>query len=401
VPRPIVFVCSSGTHVRMFAPVARVLEAAGRICRFASLDDFYQQGVNQAGLSLGIEPVLLPGPGMTLKGERFYERGTVAVWRDIIGTRKLLAQALDELTASTLVFGNDSGLVEKSLIDVARQRSIPTVLVQDGRLAWQRPAPTTLRGGALSGWKRLLSPILDRAGYSYLAASRYGEGRTTLALASGAAGARILQARAVGETRVVITGQPRYDGLIALVEDRSEPRNQIVMFTSPFVQTGLGAARQSAQEKFAQETGRALRAVGIAFLVKPHPLENADRYRSLLGVDGVTTEDPAGVMKASSVALIGISTLVEKAAILHRPVLVPGRVLHDRSFEPSLPDEHAYPRVENAADIFVWLGRLTEPEARAELLERQSAAMREEILFSSSEPAAVRVAAAIAEAGMA
>jgi len=140
-----------------------------------------------------------------------------------------------------------------------------------------------------------------------------------------------------------------------------------------------------------------MRTVGVEFLLKPHPRENAERYRAFLGDSAVTTQDPAIVISSSGVALIGISTLVEEAAILRTPVLVPGQVIHDRSFEPALPNRDAYPRVESGRDVVDWLERLARPGLLKELLDRQVAIVSDAVSFNPTQPAAARVAEVIME----
>jgi hypothetical protein len=393
----ILFVCSNDTHVRTFEPVARELESKGLSCVFESLDGFYGHGASQTGAALGRNVRPLAEPDISLGRRGFYARSPMSIWRDVIRTRRPLETRLADLDPSVLVLGNDSGLVEKSVIDLARRAGIATVLVQDGRISWRRPTPKSWRRRSFGLAKRATSPLLVWSGRPYLAASQYGEGGVNLALASGPVGARILTARAKPNTRVVIAGQPRYDPLIELLARPAPKGRLLIMLTTPFMQTGLGPSSQLAQDRFVEGVARAVTDIGIAFAVKPHPREDPEHYRQLIGADAVKTEDPSEVLHQADVALIGMSSMVEEAGILRRPVLVPGSVVHDRSYEPSLPDRASYPRVDSADDVCEWLTRLADPNVRNELLDRQAAIVAEEVSFYPGERASVRVAAHISQ----
>ncbi len=388
-----VLVASNDTHVAMFAPVAAALEERGVTSVILSLDAFYRQGATPAATRASLRVVELRGERSGDPGTGFYARPVVAVWRDTIHARRALRRLMLAERPSVVVLGNDHGLIEKAVIHEARSVDARTVLIQDGRLA-PRPRLSGPRAALTRAAKRALSPLLRVLGFGYLAASDYGSGGTDLICASGEASAQILAERGARGSRIVVTGQPRYDHLAELPAS-VDPPFDVVIFTSPFEAAGLGRAAQSAQEALVRDLHRWAADRGRRVGVKPHPREELEAYASVVGSDSVLTGDPSLAMAAGRVAVIGMSTVLDEAAFLGRPVVVPGAVVHGPGMATLLPPREPYPRGDSLSELAALIEQMEEPEARASVVARQAAFARRQVMRDPGSTSAERVVEAI------
>lgn len=390
-------VCSNDTQVRMFAPVVEALRERRTTVALMSLDSFYGQGATGAAREFGLdvlEPAAAGGPDAQ---GGFYTRPVLRIWRDVINARPTIDRALGEMDVDRIVLGNDSGLIEKLVIAMSFARSVGrTILVQDGRLAEGRPKAAGLAGRLVRTAKRSLSRPLRWVGAPYLASSEYGEGGAAIICASGSRSARLLARRSRGTARVLVTGQPRYDRLVGMLRDRSAGSLSVVAIcTTPFRAAGLGSEPQRRQDEMIEGLHRRLPPNGMTVVVKPHPRESPEHYAALVGEANVYGGDPAAVLAEADVAIIGISTLVEEAAILGCPVLTPGTFLHGERFTSLLPDPDAFPAIDTLPAMETAILQLADAGRRIQLARRQQTAMVEEAAFSPEHPAAEQVADAI------
>jgi len=390
--RRVTLVVSNDTQVRMFAPVVRVLEAGGSVATLLGLDAYYGQRVAAEASAQGLEVQIVPRPRGEVVGGGFYHRPTVAVWADVIGARRMMRMAMRASRPDTVVVANDRGLLEKVALLEARRVGARTVLVQDGRMA-PRPSPSTLVARIRSRFKAGVSAVLRAMGFPFLAASEYGASGVDLICASGSASARLLGGRARGRSRVVVTGQPRYDAIAR--SPANEPRIDAAMITTPFERAGLGRAYQDRQMAVALALSQWAQQHGRRFVIQPHPREDPTPYREALGEQFIASTAPRELLTASNVAVIGMSTMIEEAAMLGCPVVVPGAIVHGRQFDALLPPEDVYPRCDSVDQLITWLERTRDPGERAHLLDGQLAHVDEEVDWRSETPAAERVAAAI------
>lgn len=383
----IMFVASNDTHVRTFAPVVERITSASLSTAVVSLDQFYGQGASRTAASLGIACIELEHGG-SIPAERFYARSPFVVWLDVLAARREVSSVLKRLDPRTIVVGNDRGLIEKLILYQGRRRGARTVLVQDGRLG-PRPHRADLVERARGLAKRALSAALRAIGAPYLAASEYGSGGTDVICASGDAGAQILSERKRPWSKVLITGQPRYDSLPRPAEALAW---DVVYFTTPFAEANLGTEHQERQtellrrlESWAAETNR-------RFAVKPHPRDSIDVYADMLGTERVLEGPPSQVLAQARVVLLGISTVVEEAALIGCPVVVVGEVVHGSAFDASLPPRDVYPRGDSVEELFALVDELTNSDVRDNLLSPQRAAVSREVLYSRDVAAAANVA---------
>lgn len=390
--RRVTLVASNDTHVRMFAPVVRVLEAGGSITTILSLDAYYGQRVAAEASAQDLEVQILERPRGEVAEGGFYHRPTVAVWADVIAARRIMRRAMQASRPDTVVVANDRGLLEKLALLEARRVGARTVLVQDGRMA-PRPKPSTLRSRVRLRIKAGVSAVLRAVGLPFLAASEYGASGVDLICASGRASARLLGDRARGRSRVVVTGQPRYDAIAG--PRPHEPRVDAAMITTPFERAGLGRAYQDRQMAVAFALSQWAQRHGRRFVIRPHPREDPAPYREAFGEQFLASTASGELLAASNVAVIGMSTMIEEAAMLGCPVVVPGAMVHGRQFDALLPPEDVYPRCDSMDQLISWLERTRDPSERAHLLDGQVAHVDEEVDWRGETPASERVAAAI------
>ena len=389
----VLLVASNDTHVRMFAPVMAEIERRGVGTLLVSLDGYYRQNAAAAAERAGLEVVDLPRRGRAQSAATFYARPVPVIWADTLAARRPVRLLLARHAPTTVVVGNDHGLLEKLVIAEAGARECRTVLIQDGRLA-PRPSVSTVKARIVRALKAGMSPALRAIGMGYLASSDYGSGATDVICATGDASAELLRGRADPRSTIVVTGQPRYDRLAAL--EGTEPAAwDAVMFTTPFEASGLGRSMQRAQLALAGDLHAWAVRSQHTFAVKPHPRENAPAYRALVGNDAVIEGDADVALADSAVALIGMSTLIEEAALLGRPVVVPGSLVHGPELSRLLPPGDVYPRADTLADLIGWLERLASPAISGEILARQQAFTARQVRREAGVTASSLVADAI------
>lgn len=391
-------VCSTDIHVAMFVPVARELSRLGLEPVLVSLDAYYGQRATSAAAQRGASIIELDGPRLPSSGS-FYQRPAPGIWLDTARARGRVAALLDERRPSVVVVGNDRGLIEKVILGRAHRLGATTVLVQDGHVGRRRTPEIQTRRRMWRWWRRSVSQILRLLGATAFAATDYGSWGCDLVCASGSEGAEALIARGVPEGRLIVTGQPRYDDVIALADRRA--RRGVVWFTTPFASQNLSEAAQQRQIDFVVEVAASLAAAGVQLTVKPHPREDAGRYdRAVMALSvSQATASPGDVLADASLAVIGMSSVTDEAVLAGVPVAVPGRRIHNLAFEPLLPDPTAFPRVECGEDVVALVeGLRTGRIDRGELLDRQRAVVQNRVSIDAEQPAATRVAVAIAGA---
>lgn len=389
--RRVLGIASNDTHVTTYAALQPELEKRGAELTVLSLDEYYAQHAGRNPHALRF--IELHRPNGLLSPGAFYRRPVPAVWRDVLRARAPIRRILRHESPHVVVLGNDRGLIEKAVIEQARAIGIRTVLVQDGRMA---PSPRIIghRAQLTQLGKRLLSPLLRGAGFGDLAATQYGSGGTDVICASGEASAEVLRRRARKRTAVTITGQPRYDAIPAVPADRHR-RWDVVAFTTPFEHAGLGRRYQHRQMRL---------VIGLAawadrherqFRVKPHPRENSHEYRTAINSDVVLEGDPISALHDARIAVIGISTLLEEAAFMACPVVVPGATVHGSEFDDLLPPADTYPRGDSPDDLHSRIEELLEVSGRNSVLAAQRAYVSRQVQRDPDRPAARLVAEVI------
>lgn len=387
-------VASNDTHVSLFAPIAAALDHRGVTSSVVSLDPYYGQGASAASRQASLDVIELQRRRAPRSEQRFYARPVLDMWLDALDARRALERLIADRGPSFVLLGNDHGLLEKAAIREARRAGAMTILVQDGRLA-PRPRLRGMRAWLTRTAKGWLSPALRAAGVPYLAASDYGSGGTDLVCASGDAGAEILRARSTRGSRIVVTGQPRYDRLMGMARRREPPRWDVVVFTTPFAAAGLGADVQAAQEALVLDLHRWALDTGRRLAVKPHPRERGESYSQLRAHGAVLTGDAAEAMVEARVAVIGMSTVLDEAAVVGTPVVVPGAVVHRPGMDGLLPPRDPYARGESLPELISLIEAMDDSAARADALRRQAEYARRQLFTDPASTAAERIVAAM------
>ncbi len=383
--QPAMFVTSTEIQVATFGPVNDELQKRGISAAFLCLDAYYGWCSANAWQTRGVRSRILPARREIPAGS-FYHRHALSVWRDVIAARRPVRLEFGHSHPSVVVLGNDRGLIEKLVVAEAHRRGIPVVLVQDGFIS-DEPAAER-RNIPYSVAKRVASRIVLAAGYPYLASTTYGLGKSDVMCATGEDSRRLLVRLGVPASRVVVTGQPRYDVLLG----REPARGQnVIFFSTPFVSAGLGNTAYEQQTTLVSALGKALQAADRRFVLKPHPREDARALSAGLSDARVAIADGPvlEILQQASVAIVGISSVLEEAVLMGVPVIVPGRVIYGDRFEKSLPPASAFPRFESAADGVRLLERLDDRGYRTELIERQARALYDRVMFGPNTASAL------------
>lgn len=398
------FICSTDLHVDLLGPVADQLERTGWRVALAALDPWYHAGAARRAAERGNDVVrLVPEPAgqgdSAASRGGFYLRPTFQIWTDVALARRPISATLVSLAPTVVVVGNDRGLIEKLVLHETMRLGRASVLVQDGSLgdAWNRES--TLPRRAMRWSRRAMSPLIRRTMAPYLAASTYGASGVDLICATGPAGARILGRASAGGSKIVITGQPRYDRLAGRQVGGSDGSAPVVWFPSPFEAANLGARRQADQTDLIIEVAAALASNGRELVLKLHPRDDRGPYqraatgKGLALTFGADTVD--GALGGASVAIVGISTVTEEAALLQVPVIVPGVRVHGDRYEDMLPPALVYPRFETGAEALSLIESLSTPDARDRLVALQHDFVADKIDLGRVGSAASAVADAI------
>jgi hypothetical protein len=389
-----IFVLSNDLHAKMFATVAAELDAMDWRSVGLPLDAWYDQAAATTASSLGLE-VFVPDLTRTPPRIPFYDRPAPLIVLDAVHARGPIRRAITALDPSVVVVGNDRGLLEKAALEEARRFGARTVLVQDGTIGVRATQERTIRRRLWRAARRSLSILAGRLGLRSFVATEYGSWGCDRICVSGPAACRVFVERGVPEGRIIETGQPRYDGIIG--SSVAGPSG-IVWFTSPFAAQNLGSERQTAQVELVADVAAACASAGIPFAIRPHPREELHQYDRALnaGADARVGGDAAAVLAGAEAAMMSISTVVDEAAILGVPVMIPGGPMADPALDDLLPPTGRYPRVSSGADVvrLVTTWRANREE-RVAVLQRQHDWVHERIRIDPSEPASRRVAEVI------
>jgi hypothetical protein len=203
---PVIALISAPQQVAVLGPIVAELERRGMASTVVTLDRWYRAGASAVARAAGlrVEDDAVPPP----EARGFYDRPVPVIWLEVLQAKRRL-EALLPQRARVVLLGNDSGLLEKLAIAIARRHGLAVALVQDGRLG-RRPRPHSAGGMVVEAVKRLASPLLRGAGLTYLAASDYGEGGADVMFAAGPHGASILRHRAAASLAcmAVMIGTP-------------------------------------------------------------------------------------------------------------------------------------------------------------------------------------------------
>jgi hypothetical protein len=395
-PAHVYFVCSNDTHVSTFMPVVRSLSSRGHESLLVSLDNFYSQGATETARRSGYQSLLV-GDMQSPSHGAFYQRSPVWIIRDAINARRSIRKFIEGRRPNVVVVGNDSGVIERLWISEAAAFGCRTVLVQDGHLSHHRPHSGRMRLLSRRYLRNALRVAVKLAGLTAFGPGLYGAGGATVICATGPESAELLGRRAQQGSSVVVTGQPRYDALRG-ISNSGARSTELVIFTTPWAHAGFGQRAQDAQVDDVIALARKAEAAGFSVVVKPHPREDQRSYgRSESFPLRITSEPPSTLLARSLAAVVGISTVVEEAAIVGCPVLVPSHPGGDLDTASMLPDANVYPRFETAEEATRILLRFSnDHQWRDDMIARQRGSVMRRVEFGG-DLAARRIADVISQ----
>lgn len=329
------FVCSNQTHVRMFSPVARVLEeqSPGRIIvRWLSLDPYYRHGVEEALREHGWqEHISIPRPpgdtGLPWQG------GPLTRMRILLQGRQAVRRVLRGTRPSLIVLGNDIGLLERLLIREGQILRIPSLLVQEGVLALHE-----VPFASFSLLRRAIHKSMVAMGLRLPDPRPCGLNGADYVAAMGEAMAEWLVAHGLSRQQVSVTGQPRYDYLYALKKGTATPSllsmplpdaHKIIVFASqPYVRYGMCSVAEARQIWHTVINGVKELGEGHHLIAKLHPAEDVEWTRRWLADTlppewTLTRDDDVLSLAFRADALVTvISTTALEALYLEKPVIL-------------------------------------------------------------------------------
>ena len=341
--RPVVFVCSNQTHVRMFTPVARCLlqtpetaETSGVSSvpiHWVALDRYYRHEAERALRENGwTDCTLLSRPRGA--SDTPWEGGALARVRVFRQGNEAVRAFLQDSRPGAVVLGNDIGVLERLFIQRGRALGIPTLLVQDGVIALHEEPH---RSPALH--QRLSRTVATWLGCRMADPRPYGQNGAHRIAVMGDAVARWLSSQGVPANRTTVTGQPRDDFLHALRQSAAQPLGlealglpegqKIILFSSqPYLRYNTCSETTARQIWRTVIDGVKALGDGHHLVAKLHPAEDLTWTRRWLGDDfppGWTLTRDADVLslvfRADALVTV-VSTTALEAICLAKPVVL-------------------------------------------------------------------------------
>lgn len=373
-PPTIAFLCSSGLHVRLFAPVIRRLQAdsAWRPLIF-SLDSFYKNLHGNVAsemlaqkLSVDIEDVAFEHGTSPVRWWRGIQTVGAARWR---GARQYQSM-LRRWRVSLLVLGNDTGLAELVAIDSARVSRVPTLLVQDGFVSNQ-----LVQGDAPSRYRLRREKLKISLTGKIFGGRPYGLGGCDAIAAYGPHWAALFKGLEGRHTRrIEVVGHP------FLSFDRNgrplPERASVTYFCTNFLRSNLhdvGAHQaQLAEIQAIRDLLDNCGEEGRMLCVKLHPADRLDDYLPLVGRRGIELVEGAlvDIIVSSWLCIANLSSVLWDCASEERPCFMSGLSVAHGVYAPlfkALPGLKA----EDPMALRAMIIRLQTPAGRTEILEDQ------------------------------
>lgn len=321
------FCASNTTHIRMWIEIVKLLmEIAPHLkVSILSLENYYAQINRDLFLQPKAEFIEL----IRAYSEKSYWESTASQrFFLLLESRFRLLQLIKMKTPRVIVVGNDIGAIECQLLNLARDKKIQTILVQDGILSKSRLIHTKNQPG-----KEIIKSLVGLANQNTL----YGHGIADKIAVMGKYTLDLLTGSGVDPSRIEITGQPRYDELFAPVDGFrllqmqriKKGRPVIGFFNQPMIRY------QYAESQNWDQLVRSILIAGIELsasyklIIKLHPAEDKDefifRYSDLLckiDVELYQKENPLDVLGLIDIAIVYSSTVGLEALLLDKPLII-------------------------------------------------------------------------------
>ncbi len=358
-PAPVLFVCSSALHVRLFAAVIRVLAGHGVPPLILSLDRFHA-GVHgtaaDCARALRLPAEIIDADFQPAAGQSVLQR----VIATQLHARRGLVRLIGERRTALVVVGNDTGHAERAVVHAARAAGCPSMLVQDGYLF--EHFPPTLRGRLL----RRLRQLWLAAGGDRLGGVPYGMGGCDFIAAYGEAWAGLFAQTRRGRTRAIeVTGHPALCIHPARGWQTGDGRD-IVYFCTNFLSAldDRDAHRRQIDEiRSLRQLLNAHAGPGTTLRVRLHPGDKPDDYAALAGIPGIELQhdtDLATTIRSAWLGITNISSVALNCLAEGRICLISPTSVQSPRYARNLTRLPG-PRLASHADLPHWLQRLDSP----------------------------------------
>jgi len=315
------FVSMQRSQSVMFGLVAKELAAEkdGVQALIISGDAWNELDAEESLRRLGVdfERLARPVPGPNLRSTK----GSLQAMHLLDVARSEVRALLHRVRPQIVVVGADIAGIEHLFVQHACDLHIPTLLVQDGAL---------------------LDVAFDST-VRWLGAYEYGCGGCTHIAVTGDFDRQVMELRGVDPDKITVTGQPRYDLLVAPTEQdvvfgdllpEALSRSRLVLFASQpaFVYAAAGLDVPVPELDLAWQVVAACEPfIGERLLVvKLHPREALETYEPLLAslnenlrsrVHITRDADIYALLRHSDLVIVPGSTVAQEAILLQKPVV--------------------------------------------------------------------------------
>lgn len=205
--RVLFFAFNNDTQLKTFVPVIRHLKQE------YSVDSLVVSGCELKGIATDFDRLASLGVAHELLEPKVRSRRWSQLLSSATVGRQRIMSLLDEYSPSAVVVGHDHAVPNNYIVQQARRRGIPSVLLQDGVM---RNEP-----GTIPRTERLIKSL---AGIPL----RYGQGGCTRVAVWGSKAREYFLAVGVSPENVRIVGCPRFDRVLT-GEELSDPRASSVL----------------------------------------------------------------------------------------------------------------------------------------------------------------------------
>jgi hypothetical protein len=272
------------------------------------------------------------GPLMQKKGIQYLDfsaqlRRSPSVWigakiSQALFLQKQANQILKQVLPDVLVMAIDHDPVAQIMIEQARNLKIKTVLIQEGLI---RPHELVDQPRY---WSDYAFKILGMFGI-HLNYIRYGSAGCDKILVSGERAGQIFKNIGIDERKLVIVGQPKYDGAMEKLGNHTAHESDTKTYIFAASTTALA---DLPNVRFIREMVRSAHELGIHLIIKLHPrapTEPSDVYRFLADVQCPSSleiikegDDSFDILMRSYALVTVSSTMVLEALMMNKECVV-------------------------------------------------------------------------------
>lgn len=322
----ILFIPSNGTHVKLFYPIYKILKEKFNIL-FLTQGSYKNEGAEDALLELGLEFKKIDEYS-TKEPESILEKEHVGI----------------------VVVGNDMDVIPQWFINTATKMGIPSVYLQDGLLFdYNTPSQSFAdsffkKHGSSLKLKSLASRLLLSKKIKRL--TIHGMAPSTMIHVWGRQAQNYLTSKGVDKERILITGSMQSSRIREIARDSSNLEKTILYAPSDLVFSGIVKPKEL--HALIHQVCSSLSPLGCKILVKPHPREDIQIFRTLEGkypnVE-VSGQNIYELLTHSGLVITDLSSFALEALAANRPLVIffPGieKIVEPNSFTLDLAEKNA------------------------------------------------------------